>query len=154
MRFACWTAKVCATVICSKTWDRLKEAPGAVKQRYYCCCCCQRYKTKHGTMVQVTSQEGTSYSRATVPPTDNEDVRALFLEEELDPDSPEDLFARLPHCTPVQGDMLRQALPSEIGNGTGDTTGVYRILPAALPGFLATPMFQWEQMFTMFTAQQ
>ena len=63
-----------------------------------------------------SAPEGTwVYFRATVPSGDEEDVKAMRLEEEYDPSSPLDLFNKLPNTTPsTKGGMLRHALPEEM----------------------------------------
>ena len=38
--------------------------------------------------------------RATVRDTDEEDVTAIHLEEDIDPASPQDVYDRLPQATP------------------------------------------------------
>jgi hypothetical protein len=48
--------------------------------------------------------------RSTVPDTDEEDIKAMRIEDEIDPDSPEDLYNRLPNTTPsLEGGMFRRA---------------------------------------------
>ena len=63
-----------------------------------------------------SAPEGTwMYMRATIPSGDEEDIKAMRLEEEINPESPQDLFDRIPTATPsVLGGMLRHALPEEM----------------------------------------
>ena len=77
----------------------------------------------------------------------------MYLEEELDPTSPEDLYKRIPEALPfVDGTFIRQAHKSELYYPQGDTYGVFRILDA--PAFNNMSMFPWAQMFSLFTMEK
>ena len=74
----------------------------------------------------------------------------MYLEDELDPTSPEDLYKGIPEALPLaDGTFIRQAHKSELYNSQGDTYGVFTILD--VPAFENMSMFPWEQMFSLFT---
>ena len=145
------TSVKCGTVICSKLWDRLKDDPLASGQRYYCNCCFARYRQQSGTLIQIQAPGcSPSFCRATIPPRDCEDVKAMWLEEELDPENPQVLYDRLPCAEPhADGTFLRVALPHEIVIPTKTPGGIFKILD--VDAFLKMPVFPWQQMFNMFT---
>ena len=140
----------CGTVIASKVWDRLKDDPLASGQRYYCNCCNARYKHENGSLLEIQTPGCVPvFCRATNPPYDNQDVKAMYLEDELDPSSPEDLYSRIPEALPfADGTFIRQALKSELHNPQSDNYGVYRIVD--VPSFKRMKRFPWEQMFGLF----
>jgi len=144
----------CGTVIISKIWDRLKEDPLATGQRYYCNCCNAKYRHASGSLLQIqVPGSDPAFCRATNPPRDNEDVKAMYLEDELDPTSPADLYNRIPEAIPhAEGTFLRQAELKEMYSSKMSTYGVFKIID--VPAFEQMPLFPWEQMFTMFGSGQ
>jgi hypothetical protein len=145
-----WELRKCGTIICSKIWDRLHDDPLATGQRYYCRCCKGRYWTRYGTMLQILIPgQMPAFLRASVPPTDNEDVKAMYLEEEINPDSPEDLYFKIPHAVPhADGTFIRPATQAEMYDQSWSPYGSFRILK--IEEFEAMPLWHWEQMFSMF----
>ena len=120
-----------------------------IGQRYYCNCCNGRYRHNHGTLIQIQAPGCTpTFLRATVPPTDNHDAVAMFLEDTLDPESPEDLYNRLPTAVPyADGTFIRPAVPSDMYRAGMSTTGVWKILQ--IEAFEEMPKFPWTQMFNL-----
>ena len=86
--------------------------------------------------------------RSTVPDTDEEDIKAMRIEEEIDPDSPEDLYNRLPNTTPSsEGGMFRRADAREMDpKRLPYVTSTFKIIDVM--NFVTLPMFPWKQIYT------
>jgi hypothetical protein len=139
----------CGTLMSSKAWDRLHADALSLKQRWYCRCCGGRYMTRYGCLVQLVHPSGrTHYARSEVP-LEEEDSKAMFLEDTIDPSSPEDLFSRIPDAVPVEGDMLRKAAAGDFwGNRDRHAdldNGVYKMLQ--VEQFKALPLWPWKHIF-------
>ena len=145
----------CGTVMGSKVWDRLHEDPLKPKQRWYCNCCHAGFKTKFGVVIEILLPPTKSapngswlYMRATVPDKDEEDIKAMRIEEELDPDSPEDLYNRLPNTTPsLDGGMFRRAQMHEMNpERMAYMDSTFKIIDVHF--FVTLPKFPWKQVYT------
>ena len=150
------SAYPCGTVMESHAWDRLHSNPLQQKQRWYCNVCSAKYKTKYGVLVQVllppcdAHPEGSvQWMRAEVPDTDHEDVRAMYLEAEFDPASPEELYGKVTkNASPSTTDgMLRVVHPYELSDKCKGAVGTFKIVPIA--EFLSMGLFPWDQIFNM-----
>ena len=144
----------CGTVIISKIWDRRKEDPLATGQRYYCNCCNAKYRHASGSLLQIqVPGSDPAICRATNPPRDNEYLKAMYLDDELDPTSRADLDNRIPEAIPyAEGTLLRQAELKDMYSSSMSTYGVFKIIDVL--AFEQMPLFPWEQMFTMFGSEQ
>jgi hypothetical protein len=145
----------CGTVMGSTDWDRLHENPLQPEQRWYCNCCTAKFRTAFGIVIEIllppskSAPNGTwLYMRSTVPDTDEEDIKAMRIEEEMDPDSPEDLYNRLPNTTPsLEGGMFRRAEAREMDpRRMSHLTSTFKIIDVM--NFATLPMFPWKQIYT------
>ena len=73
------------------------------------------------------------YAKADIPPDNLEDLRALKLEETLQPTDPDDLFAKLELVTPHQSSFLRRI-----------TQGKDAFIIDG-PVYKQLPQFDWQQ---------
>ena len=84
-----------------------------------------------------------------MPPTDNEDVKAMYLDDEINPDSPEDLYSKIPIAAPhSDGSFLCAATEADMYDKASDPYGTCCIIKKE--EFKAMPLWPWEQMFSMF----
>lgn len=142
---------VCASLMGSKVWDRRHADIFQSKQRFYCRVCGGRYYTRYGSALQLTHPTGGSFwARAECPwAGEEDDVKAMALEDALDPSSPQDLFNRVPEAKPFDDkDFLRKARPEELcseqrGNPMADALA-FKILPVA--EFQKMPKWPWAQL--------
>ena len=90
------------------------------------------------------------YMRAEVPSHDEQDVKAMRLEFEVDPANPQELYDRLPSATPsLAGGLLRQAKPQEMATGRSSfREQTFRSID--VESFCALPMLPWKQVYTFF----
>ena len=128
----------------SKDWDALHADPLKSGHRWFCACRA-RYRAKWGQLVQVSRALPSGdiehvYARAEVPPWCVEDVRAMHLEETVQPTSAEDLFSKVKRCVPTLTELV-VATPD----------GGRRVVDIA--AFEALPVFPWHQIFNMAGAE-
>jgi hypothetical protein len=145
----------CGTVMDSKSWDRFHANPLVPKQRWYCNCCKARYMTRFGVLVETMLPPTPGhphgswvYLRATVPSGDEEDIKAMRIEEELDPSSPQDLYDRSPLTMPwLDGGILRAVDKSELAEGRDAFLhATFKLLdPIA---FKAVAQMPWKQIYS------
>ena len=88
--------------------------------------------------------------RAEVPSHDEQDVKAMRLEFEVDPANPQELYDKLPSATPsLEGGLLRQAQSHEMAAKRSEfREQTFRIKD--VESFCALPMLPWKQVFTFF----
>ena len=86
--------------------------------------------------------------RATVPDKDEEDIKAMRIEEELDPDFPEDMYNRLPNTTPcLDGGMFRRAKSHEMNQERmAYVDSTFKTIDVHV--FVTLPKFPWKQVYT------
>ena len=140
---------VCGTVMPSKQWKRKFEDVGASKQRWYCVCCQTRFRTKYGMLVEVHTRGVSTFMLAEVSNRDVEDVRAMFLEKELQPKNHRDLWEKIPDFTPMDPqEILRPVKPHELAITEGfDVSLVSKFVN--VDGLKKIPKWEWDQIFRL-----
>jgi hypothetical protein len=143
----------CNTLMCSRHWRRRWEDPGTTLagQRWYCVIhgCHARYKTRFGMLVQVLTQNLSTFMLAPCSDKDVEDIRAMALEERYQPKDALDLWRQIPDFIPEVHDhqILRPAMPEECEPGT-DCTKVFRIRKDAMHILQTLPRWEWNSIFS------
>ncbi len=134
----------CGTVILNKVWLTRHEDPLKPKQRWHCVCCRSRYKTAFGMLTETHFKGLHYFALAEIPGQDVEDIRAIDLEDRVQPTSPENLYEALTDVQPFVGDLIRpverhELLPDMEGYG------IYKITD--LKALAELPKFEWTQLF-------
>ena len=143
----------CGTVMPSKGWTRRYANIGASKQRWYCVCCGARYKTKFGMLVEIHSGGASTFFIAEVSNKDAEDVRAMRLEQELNPKNHKDLWDMIPNFQPMDpADILRPVKDHEFNSKEQkeayDPSTVLKFLDADAAE--KVPKWKWDSLFNLF----
>jgi hypothetical protein len=103
----------CYRITPSKEWGRKHEDPLATKQSWYCSCW-SKYNATWGQIVEIsrysfrTKQMEKIYLRSDLPPWDEEDVRAMHLEETLKPKSSRELYEKVKALRPVANAIIEE----------------------------------------------
>ncbi len=134
----------CGTVILSKAWLRRHEDPLKAKQRWYCLCCGTRYETGFGMLTEFYDGGEHCFALAETPGQDVEDIRALDLEDRVQPCSPENLYEALVDVHPFTCVLTRPAQRHEILPNMNEH-GVYKI--TNLKALAELPKLEWTQLF-------
>ena len=132
----------CNTVIPSKTWSTKHKDPLATKQRWYCICCGAKYLVKFGMVIEIQVDGTSSYVKADIPPDNLEDLRAMKLEQTLQPKDPDHLFAMLKLVTPQKSAILRPITQDEVLDKTKFDKNAFKIDASA---YKQLPHFEWQQ---------
>ena len=143
----------CHTLTASKRWLQRFLDPLATKQRWYCptLWCGAKYRAGRGMILEVSDATGKPmHARCEVHP-DALDLKAAFLEMEINPETPEELFAKIPEVSPFlgEGSVWRKATASEVTPGHS-TEGVFKLL-ADEAWVNSLPHWPWAQVFNFFT---
>ena len=136
----------CNTIILSKEWNRkFQDDPLHSQQAWYCNICATRYVTKYGMLLELFSNEEAMYMKAPVKPFDILDLLALKFEEDYKPQTPEELYGKIPTANIAMNAVVRKAGQGDDWKGRNRLEGVYKVDNAF---FEALPMWEWFDIFT------
>ena len=123
------------------------------EKEWYCVDCGCRYLAKYGMLAEIHYKGVSTFILAEVINQDVDDVRAMNQEDELSPDSPKDLYEKLPVVLPVDPkDVLRQATKAEVKKEGVDHTKIMKLLhPDKLREI---PKWDWDAIFMLLMAPQ
>ena len=141
-----WPA--CGTLMPSQLWRRRHSDPSRSKQRYYCVCCETVYKTRFGMLVEFHCKGVSTFMLAEVSNTDQEDIRAMYLEDKFQAKDAKELFKKLPIVQPMDPEyILRPATKEEVQMADVDYTTIMKIKnPAALKEL---PRWDWDKVLVL-----
>lgn len=128
----------CLTMLLSKSWGRKFSDPLATGQAWYCKCAA-RFRAKWGVVLEVRCRDGENVLfKAECPDWHKEDIRAMAYEERYRPNSPEELYSKVPVAAPTTSDLVQ---------AVDVAAGVYRMRDDDAYKALAT--LPWGQFFNM-----
>ena len=96
-----WADNKCMTILPSKVWQP-KSGDWMHPQGCSCTCCESNFNCSWGVIIEPMSPilKQLLYVKAEVPDEHINDARAMFHEQQFDPVSPEDLYAKVPMAYP------------------------------------------------------
>ena len=97
-------------------------------------------------LIEIFSDAKTIYVWAPVKPFDIIDLVGLKFEAELNPETPEELFAGIPESEMKVTDVVRKAVSADLWRQeTGDLEGVYEVDEVV---YLQVPTWSWFDILT------
>ncbi|CAK0853194.1 unnamed protein product [Prorocentrum cordatum] len=139
----------CGAVMPSKQWRRKFEGIGSSKQERHCVCCQTRFRTGHGMLVEVRTVGVSTFMLAEVSNQDVEDVRAMYLDKNLNPKNHNDLWQKIPDFTPIDPrDILRPVEMHELAITEGFDMGAVSKFANA-QRLKAVLKWDWDQIFSL-----
>jgi hypothetical protein len=137
-----WGKKECCRVLPSKRWNRLHPDALATGQRYYCDCG-KKHQAGWGQLVEVKRMNEQNvlemfHMRSDVPPWDAEDVRAMYIEDNIQASTAHELFAKIKEVKPTTCELI---IP--------DPTSADIFMIRSYREFMALPEWSWWEIFTM-----
>ena len=139
----------CLHFAMAKAWPRKHEDPLAAKQAWTCPLyrCWKRYSTSYGMISELTVGNESFWFRTLCKDWDTLDLQACMLEQELDPRSPEELYASLPSIQPQRFEELFSVTKKRLRDGV-DGSMVFEITDKT--SWLAMPELSWQTIFAKF----
>ena len=142
----------CGTVMPAKQWSKRYTDIAATHQRWYCVICDTRYWTKYGMLVEVHANGVSTFMLAETSNQDVEDVRAMYMEQELKPKNHVDLWELIPDFVPIDPrDVLRPLEANEPihprASGSCDPVTISKFINAE--GLKNLPRWTWDQIFAI-----
>jgi len=137
-----WTDNKRMAILPAKVWQP-KSGDWLYPKGWSCTCCYSNYMSTWGVIIEIMSPvlNQLLYVKGEVPDEHINDARAMFHEQQFDPVSPEDLYAKVPMAYPSVTSLVHPVPEKE---------GAFKFVDFAT--FQKLPNWEWYQIFNLFGA--